>query len=143
MHDRSKHEDIKENFYESFNIKILIIVVSVILIFTLLRIDISFRKNLISKSPTGTKLAKVPNDNKAYYLEKSLIVCAGMYSTISEAKNSQNRIKNITEQESKIIKIADYYTIQIGGHYFDKEDAFYVLNELSASGIKDISLRLQ
>ncbi|NQY79104.1 MAG: hypothetical protein HRT47_02210 [Candidatus Caenarcaniphilales bacterium] len=143
LHDQTKQEEVKENFYESFNIKILILIISVILIFALVRIESSFRNSHKNKVPSGTKLAKVPNDNNAYYLEKSLIISSGMFINLSKAKLAQNRIKNITEQESKIIKIADYYTIQIGGHYFDKEDAFYVLNELSTSGIKDISLRLQ
>lgn len=142
LHDQSKQDEVKENFYESFNIKILILIISVILIFALVRIESSFRNSHKNSVPRGAEFAKVPNDNNAYYLEKSLIISSGMFSSLSKAKLAQNRIKNITEQESKIIKIADYYTIQIGGHYFDKEDAFYVLNELSTSGIKDISLRL-
>lgn len=143
LHDQSKKDEVKENFYESFNIKILILIISVILIFALLRIETSFRNSQKNKVLSGAKFARVPNDNNAYYLEKSLIISTGMFTNLSKAKLAQNSIKDITEQESKIIKIADYYTIQIGGHYFDKEDAFYVLNELSTSGIKDISLRLQ
>ena len=140
LHEQSKERDVKENFYESLNIKILIIIVSVLLIFTLLKVDISFKNN---KQVSSQAKNQVPNDNKANYLDKSLIVCTGSFETIEEAKIARKRLRKITEQESKIIKIADYYSIQIGGHYFSKDDAFYILSELSASGIKDISLRLE
>ncbi|NBV98583.1 MAG: hypothetical protein EBR67_03610 [Proteobacteria bacterium] len=83
----------------------------------------------------------VPNDNNAYYLSKGLMICSGSYNSLEAAELQLNRIKKITEQDSKIIKVSDYYTIQIGNYYFDKDDAFYVFSELSAMGIMDISIR--
>jgi uncharacterized protein YdaL len=83
----------------------------------------------------------VPNDNNAYYLSKGLVICSGSYSSLEAAELQLNRIKKITEQDSKIIKVSDYYTIQIGDYYFNKDDAFYVFSELAAMGIMDISIR--
>lgn len=83
----------------------------------------------------------MPNDNQAYYLSKGLIICSGTFKSPDEASLQLNRIKKITEQNTKLVQIADYYTIQIGDYYFSRDDAFYVFSELSAMGLLDLSIR--
>ena len=142
----SKEIELKNNFYNSFNIKILLILSALLIVFLLFKIE----GNVLDKHKTQdgykTRLKNlssktVPNDNNAYYLSKGLMICSGSYNSLEAAELQLNRIKKITEQDSKIIRISDYYTIQIGDYYFNKDDAFYVFGELSAMGIVDISIR--
>ncbi|MFM7457466.1 MAG: hypothetical protein ACKO3R_02220 [bacterium] len=142
----SKDTELKENFYNSFNIKILLIMSALLIVFLLFKIEGSvFNKRNTqnnSKAQLNNLSSKtVPNDNNAYYLSKGLMICSGSYNSLEAAELQLNRIKKITEQDSKIIKVSDYYTIQIGDYYFNKDDAFYVFSELSAMGIMDISIR--
>ena len=142
----NKETELKENFYNSFNIKILLIMSALLIVFLLFKIE----GNILGKHNTqnnskaqlnNLSSKTVPNDNNAYYLSKGLMICSGSYNSLEAAGLQLNRIKKITEQDSKIIKLSDYYTIQIGDYYFDKDDAFYVFGELSAMGIMDISIR--
>jgi hypothetical protein len=142
----NKETELKENFYSSFNIKILLIMSALLIVFLLFKVEgnISDKHNTQSHSKTqlnNLSSKTVPNDNNAYYLSKGLMICSGSYNSLEAAELQLNRIKKITEQDSKIIKVSDYYTIQIGNYYFDKDDAFYVFSELSAMGIMDISIR--
>jgi hypothetical protein len=142
----SKETELKENFYNSFNIKILLIMSALLIVFLLFKIE----GNILGKHNTqdnskaqlnNLSSKTVPNDNNAYYLSKGLMICSGSYNSLEAAELQLNRIKKITEQDSKIIRVSDYYTIQIGDYYFNKDDAFYVFSELSAMGIMDISIR--
>jgi hypothetical protein len=142
----SKDTELKENFYNSFNIKILLIMSALLIVFLLFKIE----GNILGKHNTqnnskaqlnNLSSKTVPNDNNAYYLSKGLMICSGSYNSLEAAELQLNRIKKITEQDSKIIRVSDYYTIQIGDYYFNKDDAFYVFSELSAMGIMDISIR--
>jgi zona occludens toxin (predicted ATPase) len=142
----SKETELKENFYNSFNIKILLIMSALLIVFLLFKIEGNFLGKHNTQNDSKAQLNNlssktVPNDNNAYYLSKGLMICSGSYNSLEAAELQLNRIKKITEQDSKIIKVSDYYTIQIGDYYFDKDDAFYVFGELSAMGIMDISIR--
>jgi hypothetical protein len=142
----SKETELKENFYNSFNIKILLIMSALLIVFLLFKIEgnVFNKRNTQNNSKTqlnNLSSKTVPNDNNAYYLNKGLMICSGSYNSLEAAELQLNRIKKITEQDSKIIKVSDYYTIQIGDYYFNKDDAFYVFSELSAMGIMDISIR--
>lgn len=142
----SKETELKENFYNSFNIKILLIMSALLIVFLLFKIEGNILNKHNTRDDSKTRLKNlssktVPNDNNAYYLSKGLVICSGSYNSLEAAELQLNRIKKITEQDSKIIKISDYYTIQIGDYYFNKDDAFYVFSELAAMGIMDISIR--
>jgi hypothetical protein len=141
-----KESELKDNFYNSFNIKILLIMSALLIVFLLFKIEgnVFNKRNTQNNSKTqlnNLSSKTVPNDNNAYYLSKGLMICSGSYNSLETAELQLNRIKKITEQNSKIIKVSDYYTIQIGDYYFNKDDAFYVFSELSAMGIMDISIR--
>jgi hypothetical protein len=141
-----KESELKDNFYNSFNIKILLIMSALLIVFLLFKIEgnVFNKRNTQNNSKTqldNLSSKTVPNDNNAYYLSKGLMICSGSYNSLEAAELQLNRIKKITEQNSKIIKVSDYYTIQIGDYYFNKDDAFYVFSELSAMGIMDISIR--
>ena len=142
----SKETELKENFYNSFNIKILLIMSALLIVFLLFKIEGNILGKHNTKNNSKAQLNNlssktVPNDNNAYYLSKGLMICSGSYNSLEAAELQLNRIKKITEQDSKIIRVSDYYTIQIGDYYFNQDDAFYVFSELSAMGIMDISIR--
>jgi hypothetical protein len=142
----SKEIELKNNFYNSFNIKILLILSALLIVFLLFKIEGNVLNKHNTQDSSKARLKNlssktVPNDNNAYYLSKGLMICSGSYNSLEAAELQLNRIKKITEQNSKIIRISDYYTIQIGDYYFNKDDAFYVFGELSAMGIIDISIR--
>lgn len=138
---KKEHGDLKESFYNSLTVKVLLIFSALIIIFLLLKIE-QGETNLDRKSKISRLSSKtVPNDNQAYYLSKGLIICSGSFKSPEEANLQLNRIKKITEQNTKLVQIADYYTIQIGDYYFSKDDAFYVFSELSAMGLLDLSIR--
>jgi|LakMenEpi08Jun12_1017391.scaffolds.fasta_scaffold00012_55 hypothetical protein len=142
----SEEIELKNNFYNSFNIKILLILSALLIVFLLFKIEGNVLNKHNTQDSSKARLKNlssktVPNDNNAYYLSKGLMICSGSYNSLEAAELQLNRIKKITEQNSKIIRISDYYTIQIGDYYFNKDDAFYVFGELSAMGIIDISIR--
>lgn len=140
---QNKESELRNSFNNSFITKILLLTCTALIIFMLFKLEnSSFNQSDNAKIRLKDLSSKtVPNDNKAYYLSHGLAICSGSFANYEDAKLQLNRIKKITEQDSKIIQTGDYYTIQIGDYYFNKDDAFYVFSELSAMGILDISIR--
>jgi len=140
---QNKETELRNSFNNSFITKILLLTCTALIIFMLFKLEnSSFNQSDNAKIRLRDLSSKtVPNDNKAYYLSHGLAICSGSFANYEDAKLQLNRIKKITEQDSKIIQTGDYYTIQIGDYYFNKDDAFYVFSELSAMGILDISIR--
>lgn len=109
----------------------LIVVITLIFIYSMFYI-----------SSHNTNLVNFPEDALAESAgTKSYVITSGTFKYKSEAKSYSRDLSTKLGVPLKLIKINNYYTIQIGPNYENQEDILLVFDELTRYSIRDLSVK--
>ncbi len=90
----------------------------------------------------GQSLSRIDPSQTVFISDekRELIITSGIYAKRSEAKQIQEELERITGDQVKILKRANFYTVQIGDSFENTEDAYLFFDELLKYPIKELSI---